>query len=83
MIWFWLSGERYGVVGDFEEHLVWLPEGHRRLFAFLGSSIGNLTGDQRAGFLSALHGLLDPGEALLLGPGPAIEALDDTADGER
>jgi L-histidine N-alpha-methyltransferase len=59
--------EVHGVVGDFEHHLVWLPEGRRRLFAFLGSSIGNLTGEQRAGFLSALHGLLGPGEALLLG----------------
>jgi L-histidine N-alpha-methyltransferase len=57
----------HGVVGDFEHHLVRLPEGRRRLFAFLGSSIGNLTGAQRAGFLSALHGLLGPGEALLLG----------------
>ena len=42
--------EVHGVVGDFERHLVWLPEGRRRLFAFLGSSIGNLTGEQRAGF---------------------------------
>ena len=30
--------EVHGVVGDFEHHLVWLPEGRRRLFAFLGSS---------------------------------------------
>jgi L-histidine N-alpha-methyltransferase len=59
--------EVHGVVGDFEHHLVRLPEGRRRLFAFLGSSIGNLTGEQRARFLSALHGLLGPGEALLLG----------------
>ncbi len=59
--------EVHGVVGDFEHHLVWLPEGRRRLFAFLGSSIGNLTGEQRAGFLNALHGLLGTGEALLLG----------------
>jgi L-histidine N-alpha-methyltransferase len=59
--------EVHGVVGDFERNLVWLPEGRRRLFAFLGSSIGNLTGKQRAGFLRALHGLLGPGEALLLG----------------
>jgi L-histidine N-alpha-methyltransferase len=59
--------EVHGVVGDFEHHLVRLPEGRRRLFAFLGSSIGNLTGDQRASFLADLHGLLGPGEALLLG----------------
>jgi L-histidine N-alpha-methyltransferase len=59
--------EVHGVVGDFEHHLVRLPEGRRRLFAFLGSSIGNLTGGLRARFLSDLHALLVPGEALLLG----------------
>jgi L-histidine Nalpha-methyltransferase len=59
--------EVHGVVGDFERDLVRLPEGRRRLFAFLGSSIGNLTGAQRAGFLRALHTLLSEGEALLLG----------------
>lgn len=59
--------EVHGVVGDFEHHLVRLPEGRRRLFAFLGSSIGNLTGAQRARFLADLHELLGPGEALLLG----------------
>ena len=30
-------------VGDFEEHLGKIPEGGRRLVAFLGSTIGNLT----------------------------------------
>ena len=59
--------EVHGVVGDFEQHLVWLPEGRRRLFAFLGSSIGNFTGEQRAQFLDTLHGLLGTGESLLLG----------------
>lgn len=59
--------EVHGVVGDFERHLARVPEGRHRLFAFLGSSIGNLTGEQRAGFLSGLHSLLGPGEALLLG----------------
>jgi L-histidine Nalpha-methyltransferase len=59
--------EVHGVVGDFEKHLGRLPEGRRRLFAFLGSSVGNLTGEQRDRFLRALHDLLVPGEALLLG----------------
>jgi L-histidine Nalpha-methyltransferase len=59
--------EVHGVVGDFEHHLALLPEGRRRLFAFLGSSVGNLTGEQRRRFLRALHELLAPGEALLLG----------------
>ncbi len=59
--------EVHGVVGDFEHHLIRLPEGHRRLFAFLGSSVGNLTGEQRARFLADLHELLGSGESLLLG----------------
>ena len=59
--------EVHGVIGDFEHHLTRLPEGRHRLFAFLGSSIGNLTGDQRARFLRGLHRLLGAGEALLLG----------------
>ena len=46
--------EVHGVVGDFERDLGRLPEGRRRLFAFLGSSIGNLTGDQRAPLPRAL-----------------------------
>jgi len=59
--------EVHGVVGDFERDLLRLPEGRRRLFAFLGSSIGNLTGGARAQFLTDLRSLLVPGEALLLG----------------
>ena len=34
--------EVHGVVGDFEQHLERLPDGDRRLFAFLGGTIGNL-----------------------------------------
>ena len=59
--------EVHGVVGDFERHLGPLPEGRRRMLAFLGSSIGNLTGEARARFLSGLRDLLAPSEALLLG----------------
>jgi L-histidine N-alpha-methyltransferase len=71
--------EVHGVVGDFEHHLVRLPEGHRRLFAFLGSSVGNLTGEQRARFLSDLHELLGSGESLLLG----ADLVKDPARMER
>jgi len=59
--------EVHGVIGDFEQHLVRLPKGRHRLFAFLGSSIGNLVGETRYRFLRGLHNLLGPGEALLLG----------------
>ena len=42
------------VCGDFEEHLAEIPGGGRRLFVFLGSTIGNLTPGPRAQFLAAL-----------------------------
>lgn len=71
--------EVHGVVGDFEHHLVRLPEGQRRLFAFLGSSVGNLTGEQRARFLTDLHELLGSGESLLLG----ADLVKDPARMER
>jgi len=59
--------EVHAVVGDFERHIGRLPEGHRRLVAFLGSSVGNLVGEERARFLADLRRYFDPGEALLLG----------------
>lgn len=49
------------VCGDFEEHLAKIPVGGRRLFVFLGSTIGNLTPGPRAAFLSALADVLEPG----------------------
>lgn len=77
----------HGVVGDFTQHLELLPaaERGRRLVAFLGGTIGNLVPDERAGFFTALHGALAPGELLLLGAGlitdPAVMVLayDDDA----
>ena len=55
------------VCGDFEEHLAKIPGGGRRLFAFLGSTIGNLARDARAEFLATLAAVLRPGDGLLLG----------------
>ncbi len=55
------------VCGDFEEHLGKIPGGGRRLFVFLGSTIGNLTPGPRAEFLSALADTMQPGDSLLLG----------------
>jgi L-histidine N-alpha-methyltransferase len=55
------------VCGDFEEHLSEIPDSGRRLFVFLGSTIGNLTADPRAEFLAALAGVMRPGDSLLLG----------------
>ncbi|MFN2495382.1 MAG: L-histidine N(alpha)-methyltransferase [Pseudonocardiaceae bacterium] len=77
----------HGVVGDFTRHLEFLSLGRvgRRLVAFLGGTIGNLLPAERAGFFTALHTVLEPGELVLLGAGLAIDpavllpAYDDAA----
>jgi L-histidine Nalpha-methyltransferase len=73
------------VCGDFEEHLAKIPTGGRRLFVFLGSTIGNLKPDDRAEFLAGLAAALQPGDGLLLGTdlvkdvGRLVAAYDDAA----
>jgi L-histidine N-alpha-methyltransferase len=73
------------VCGDFEEHLGKIPRIGRRLVAFLGSTIGNLTPGPRAEFLSALSDTLQPGDSLLLGTDLVkdarrlVRAYDDSA----
>ncbi|GAB7142051.1 L-histidine N(alpha)-methyltransferase [Mycobacterium riyadhense] len=73
------------VCGDFEEHLTEIPVGGRRLFVFLGSTIGNLTPGPRAEFLATLAAVMRPGDALLLGTdlvkdaGRLVRAYDDAA----
>jgi L-histidine Nalpha-methyltransferase len=73
------------VCGDFEEHLAEIPSGGRRLFVFLGSTIGNLTTGPRAEFLAALAAVLRPGDSLLLGTDLVkdidrlVRAYDDAA----
>ena len=57
----------HAVVGDFERHLPLLPRGGRRMIAFLGSTIGNLTPEQRAVFLAGIVAQLEPGDTFLLG----------------
>jgi L-histidine N-alpha-methyltransferase len=57
----------HAVVGDFQRHVGLLPRRGRRLIAFLGSTIGNLTPDERAKLLADLAGGMGPGDALLLG----------------
>ncbi len=72
------------VCGDFEEHLGQIPTTGRRLVAFLGSTIGNLTPGPRAAFLASVAEILQPGDSLLLGTdlvkdtGRLIRAYDDT-----
>jgi L-histidine Nalpha-methyltransferase len=73
------------VCGDFEKHLTEIPTGGRRLFVFLGSTIGNLTPGPRASFLSDLSAQMQPGDSLLLGTdlvkdtGRLVRAYDDAA----
>jgi L-histidine N-alpha-methyltransferase len=73
------------VCGDFEQHLGKIPGGGRRLFVFLGSTIGNLTPGARAEFLAALAAVLAPGDGLLLGTDLVkdtdrlVRAYDDSA----
>lgn len=57
----------HGVVADFTAHLPALPKSPRRMLAFLGSTIGNLTGPERQEFLAAVAGELRAGDTLLLG----------------
>jgi len=57
----------HGVVGDFERDLERVPAGQRRLFAFLGGTIGNLHPDERAAFLARIRRLMGGGEHLLVG----------------
>jgi L-histidine N-alpha-methyltransferase len=73
------------VCGDFEEHLTEIPGGGRRLFVFLGSTIGNLTPGPRAEFLAALAAVMRPGDTLVLGTDLVkdtdrlVRAYDDAA----
>lgn len=73
------------VVADFDQHLHQLPSDGLRLFALLGSTIGNYAPTQRRAFLTNLAMAMHPGEALLLGvdlvkaPERLIAAYNDSA----
>jgi L-histidine N-alpha-methyltransferase len=76
----------HGVVGDFECDLGAIPEGERRLFAFLGGTVGNFEPEQRTRFLARIRGLLGPGDRLILGTDlvkdtAMLEAAYDDAEG--
>ena len=83
-----LAGEYPGllvhaVVGDFHLHIDQIPSEGRRLVAFLGSTIGNLTLDQRSRFLFDLDCMMTHGDTFLLGTdlvkdrGRLLAAYDD------
>jgi L-histidine N-alpha-methyltransferase len=55
------------VVGDFTLDLHTIPRSGRRLFAFLGGTIGNLLPEARATFLRDVAAMLGPDDTFLLG----------------
>jgi L-histidine N-alpha-methyltransferase len=77
--------EVHAVVGDFHSHLGSIPRDGRRLVAFLGSTIGNLTQAERHRFFVDLDASIDYDDALLLGtdlvkePARLLAAYDDEA----
>ncbi|HSV40100.1 MAG TPA: L-histidine N(alpha)-methyltransferase [Nocardioidaceae bacterium] len=77
--------ELHGVVADFEHHLGLLPSGGRRMVAFLGGTIGNLTPAERHTFLTDVREGLAPGDTFLLGTdlvkdeSRLVAAYDDAA----
>lgn len=57
----------HAVVGDFREHLAHIPPRGRRLWAFLGGTVGNLVGADRSRLLADLHRNMRADDYLLLG----------------
>lgn len=58
-----------GIAGTYEDALAALhpaPD-ERRMFLFLGSTIGNFTEDERGAFLARIHDAMAPGDFFLLG----------------
>ncbi|MFP4355029.1 MAG: L-histidine N(alpha)-methyltransferase [Phycisphaerae bacterium] len=61
------SLEIHGLVADFLTQLACVPDGRRRLFCLLGSTIGNFGDQQRHNLLCSLAGAMQPQDELLLG----------------
>jgi L-histidine N-alpha-methyltransferase len=59
--------EIHGIAGDFEKVLGRIPDGGRRLIAFLGSTIGNLDRRAAVALLRRVSRMLDPEDRFLLG----------------
>lgn len=80
----WL--EVLGVVGDFERHLAAIPRSGPRLVCFLGSTIGNLSAEERVPFLRSVRAMLERGDRFLLGvdlvkPRARLHAAYNDAEG--
>lgn len=57
----------HGLIGDFQRDLEHIPDGERRMFAFLGGTIGNLHPEERLRFFGAIRELMSDDDTLLLG----------------
>jgi L-histidine N-alpha-methyltransferase len=57
----------HGIVGDYDHHLETIPVTGRRLFVFLGSTVGNFESTGAVAFLRRLASQLAPRDHLLLG----------------
>ena len=57
----------HGLIGDFKRDLEHIPDGERRMFAFLGGTIGNLHADERLRFFREIRELMGGDDTLLLG----------------
>lgn len=57
----------HAIAGDFTRHMDRIPGGGRRLIAFLGGTIGNLTPAERAWFFTQVAAGATPADRLLLG----------------
>lgn len=56
-----------GIITDFHQHLNMLPTVNRRLFCFLGSTIGNFNKEDLTRFSEQLGNFMQRGDMLLLG----------------
>ncbi len=56
-----------GIVADFTKHLENIPLERKKLFVFLGSTIGNFSNGERQVFLKAFSCLMGPHDRFLLG----------------
>ena len=56
-----------GITADFLSQVHLIPRNRRRLFCFLGSTLGNLNPDEAHKFLSNVRKAMDDGDELLLG----------------
>ncbi|MBD3370361.1 L-histidine N(alpha)-methyltransferase [Candidatus Fermentibacteria bacterium] len=56
-----------GLVANFHHRIEEVPDGHRKLFCFFGSTIGNLGQAESESFLAGLSEVMRPADRLLLG----------------